>query len=270
MSIISKKNINQMIVEYFLDQIQTGKLKKGDKIKSERDLAEELGVSRVPLREAICSLNIIGLFEPRQGDGTFVTSECDAAILGRLFYDYAVLENCSIVQILDGRTSIEVSCAISAAKHGTLEEKEAIFNLAQQYTATISVDELTPEILQTAQDIDVRLHNSIARATHNQFLHMLFELVSESFNAMYEGIMGKHSIIDALEILEEIGESHILLADAIRNGNERIAAKNMQQHCTQFKQQLISELDEAARATQDSSTDPFSSEDTESVIEEYM
>ena len=247
MKIINKKNTNRLIVDYFLDQLQTGKLKKGDKLKSERELAEELGVSRVPLREAICSLSIIGIFEPRQGDGTFVTSECDASVLGQLFYDYAVLEGCSIIQILDGRTSIEVSCAISAAKHGTPEEKDSIFATAQEYTEIANSEQMTPELLQKAHDLDLQLHLSIAKATHNDFLRMLFELVSESFNAMYESMLGKHAIADTKEIIESIGESHLLIANAIRTGNEKSAARNMKLHCTQFKRQLINELDEASR-----------------------
>src|SRR5205807_6927538 len=55
-----------------LERLILKKLQPGDKLPSERELAEMLGVSRSSIRDAIRSLELVGLVEPRQGAGTIV------------------------------------------------------------------------------------------------------------------------------------------------------------------------------------------------------
>ena len=62
MAVIKKQNVSAQIINYFLEKIETGAYKPGDRIPTERELTEILGVSRVPLREAICALTALGIF----------------------------------------------------------------------------------------------------------------------------------------------------------------------------------------------------------------
>ena len=65
-----KQSARETAIQYFLQEIRSGNLKSGDKILNERQLADLLGISRVPLREAICTLSTLGILEAHQGNGT--------------------------------------------------------------------------------------------------------------------------------------------------------------------------------------------------------
>ena len=54
--------------------IMSGEFVAGSRLPKEQDLAQRLGLSRNSLREAVRALSLIGVLEPRVGDGTYVTS----------------------------------------------------------------------------------------------------------------------------------------------------------------------------------------------------
>jgi len=67
------EDVIQELSNYILEGIMRGSIKKGDRIPSERELSEKLGVGRSTLREAIKVLIMLGLLEVRNGQGTFIT-----------------------------------------------------------------------------------------------------------------------------------------------------------------------------------------------------
>jgi len=64
--------VYEQVIQQIKDMIADGTLKKGDKLPSERDMAAMFGVSRTAIREALRSLEMLGLTESRQGEGTFI------------------------------------------------------------------------------------------------------------------------------------------------------------------------------------------------------
>ena len=70
---ISTKRIYQSVIEQFIGLITGGKLKIGDKLPPERELAERFNVSRASIREAFRAMEIIGIIEVRPGGGSYVT-----------------------------------------------------------------------------------------------------------------------------------------------------------------------------------------------------
>jgi GntR family transcriptional repressor for pyruvate dehydrogenase complex len=72
------------ITDEFISWIIAGKLKTGDRLPPERDLSEQFSVSRTTIREAIKPLQQMGIFESRQGSGTFVTSLPEETIISSL------------------------------------------------------------------------------------------------------------------------------------------------------------------------------------------
>ncbi len=69
---IVRKTLTDQIFDYIQDQIANGNWKRGEKLPSETELAEKLGVSRMSLRAAIQRSNTMGLTETKVGEGTFV------------------------------------------------------------------------------------------------------------------------------------------------------------------------------------------------------
>ncbi|MCU0829423.1 MAG: GntR family transcriptional regulator [Tabrizicola sp.] len=64
---IGKKAVSELVVQRILDLVKSGHLSAGDKLPSERDLAEQLDVSRPTVREALRALSILGVLEIRHG-----------------------------------------------------------------------------------------------------------------------------------------------------------------------------------------------------------
>ncbi|MBQ9663027.1 MAG: FadR family transcriptional regulator [Oscillospiraceae bacterium] len=232
-----KRNTSQKIVDYLLDQIQSGVLRKGSRLPTEHDLAELLGVSRIPLREAICALRTVGLLEARQGGGTYVTTNCDPAILGRMLYDYALLENVDLHQIVDVRILLEPEAARQAALQGTQLQKEAIMKLSDEYSQVVENYLADPENHSRMASLDREFHQAIAKASHNEFLWMLLVVSGTSFNELNSK---SSRSLDAwgARTRKLFSEQHRDIAQAILAGDASQARKIMEKHLRLIKGSL--------------------------------
>src|SRR5437763_5227517 len=99
---VGKQRVAEEIVEQLRGLILKGSYAPGDKLPPERRLAEELGVNRASLREAIKSLEQMGLVKTRQGDGTRVLD----------FMRTAGVELVSHLIPMDGKPNVEVLCDV--------------------------------------------------------------------------------------------------------------------------------------------------------------
>ena len=69
---IQKTSVSRQVADHILELIERGELKRGDRLPGEREFAESLGISRVPLREAISALSLMGIIEKRHGEGNYI------------------------------------------------------------------------------------------------------------------------------------------------------------------------------------------------------
>lgn len=234
MSIINKRNASQMIVDYILDQIQSGALKKGDKLMTEHEFSELLGTSRIPLREALCALSTVGILESRQGGGTYVTSKCDPSVLGRMLYDYALLANVDLRQVMSVRILLEPEAARQAALQASQRQKEEIWELAESYRNVIENYIGAEQDNQKIAELDRSLHLQIARASHNDFLWMVFTITMPSFM-----VMNTNNYFDtndrAAKDRKLFAQHHSDIAQAILDGDGAKAYKTMDKHLQYIK-----------------------------------
>lgn len=82
---ISRTSVTEQVYQILVNQITSGAWKAGEKIPSEIELAEKLGVSRVSLKMALQKLSILGLVETRVGEGSFVCEFDMSAYLSEIF-----------------------------------------------------------------------------------------------------------------------------------------------------------------------------------------
>src|ERR1700733_225915 len=104
-----------------IERLILKKLKPGDKLPSERELAEMLQVSRSSIRDAIRGLELVGMVEPRQGAGTIVR-ELATDSVNNPFADALERRQKSVGELLDFRKMLEPPLAARAAMHATAEE----------------------------------------------------------------------------------------------------------------------------------------------------
>ncbi|MBQ9420917.1 MAG: FadR family transcriptional regulator [Lachnospiraceae bacterium] len=236
MSLMNKQNYSQMIVDYILNQIEDKKLKKGDKLMTEQEFSDLLGVSRIPLREALCSLRTVGLLEAKQGGGSYVTSQCDPHILGRMMFNYAVLENVSQSQVIDVRALLEPEAARQAALQGSQRQKEEILQTAQAYQQEIEHYEGSEAQNERISELDRDLHQFISKASHNEFLWLILSITEMSSMELNRHNMLSGDNPNAAKSRQTFKDHHLEVAEAIMQGDGDRAYKIMEKHLQTIRQ----------------------------------
>lgn len=162
--------------------IVESRLPHGERLLSERELAERFGVSRTVIREAVRALAAKGLLHVRTGDGTYVQDRSQASAaeaLGRLLRLAGVRSPDRAQAVYEVRRPLEIAIAGLAAERATAEDLAALAGW---------VEVLTDPQLGEARyvEADVRFHLGLAEATHNQLFLALLNSVSDLMSAIRE------------------------------------------------------------------------------------
>jgi GntR family transcriptional repressor for pyruvate dehydrogenase complex len=156
--------------------IEDGALEPGDMLPPERELAERFGVSRSSVRDAIRALELVGMVEARQGEGTVVADASPEALVVPLAS--MLLRKRELVgELLDVRRMIEPPLAARAAAHATPEEIAHLDDILLRQKAKMRRGEATVEE-------DAEFHYAIALAAGNSVVRrvvdVLMDLLRES------------------------------------------------------------------------------------------
>lgn len=217
----SRVRVYEDIVSRVLSLIQTGKLKVSDKLPPERELAEMLQVSRSSVREALRSLELLGHIEIRSGaeGGSYVKEvglENAQLILQSMFN----LNQKSVTDIIEVRMIIEVQSVVIATKRcndDDIEELEKTIKLMETEIRNGDIGIIG----------DHQFHCALARATHNQFLSQLTDMLEkliEDTRIQSLSISG----IPGIALAE-----HKAILDAMKIKDEKAARKIMKKHLTE-------------------------------------
>lgn len=154
-----------------LEQMILKKLHPGDKLPSERELAETLNVSRSSIRDAIRRLELMGLVEPRQGAGTVVREISADAIMNPLT---AVLRHKLelVGELLDFRKMLEPPLAARAAAHATEEELAEMDEILRRQEQKLRAGQL-------AIEEDSEFHYAIAMASGNTVVLKVIDVLMD-------------------------------------------------------------------------------------------
>lgn len=172
---IKTKRLYEEIVEQIRALMAEGELKPGDRLLSERDLAERLQVSRPSVREAIRSLQLMGFVEIRRGGGTFVRDTNADGIIQPLAM-FLALERSSLLEMFEVRRTFETAAARMAAERASAEE------LGRMAAALDAMrDRVGARDPEKGEEADVEFHFAVAEATHNALLVRLFRTLSVEF-----------------------------------------------------------------------------------------
>jgi GntR family transcriptional regulator, transcriptional repressor for pyruvate dehydrogenase complex len=159
-----------------IERLILKKLKPGDKLPSERELAEMLQVSRSSIRDAIRGLELVGMVEPRQGAGTIVR-ELATDSVNNTFADALERRQKSVGELLDFRKMLEPPLAARAATHASAEEVAEMEEILRRQEEKLRGGEVPVEE-------DTEFHYSIAMAAENsvvlKVLDVLMDLLRET------------------------------------------------------------------------------------------
>jgi len=166
----------EQVAEQIRRMISEGALKPGDLLPPERELVAKLGVGRSSIRDAVRTLEVMGILEPRQGHGTVVRDlSADALVVPLSLVLTRKRE--LVTELLDVRRMIEPGLAARAAKNATAEELEHMAAILERHEAKLRRGE-------QAMDEDSDFHYAIALAARNsvvlRVLDVLMDLLRES------------------------------------------------------------------------------------------
>ena len=167
------ERLSDSVAENILSMITVDrKLKPGDKLPNELELAQKLGVSRITLREGIRMLAARDVLEIRRGRGTYVRDDFKVRSFREL-HDVPTLE-ANAESVYEMRMIFEPEVAYYATLRATDNEMKHICELGERIAASSPDD---PQLLEDERTF----HRAIARATHNEFMDRLMPVLQEAF-----------------------------------------------------------------------------------------
>lgn len=232
------------IVDDVLDRISRGKLQKGDKLPTELCLATKFEVSRTCVREAIKSLEAMGIVQSIQGSGSYITSTPELSINRPLCALFA-LSNGTLENVLDLRIVLESDVCRDIIRTAADDEIERLCALADYDYNELPIER------QAA--LDSRFHNALMRMSHNALIKYIYTTLASLMDIYRERVLEKTWRRDE-NALTRAG--HMAICQALRDRDEAAAAAAVYEHLAligEYRECLIeqNEEDEARRRTQE-------------------
>ncbi len=232
---VKSKRLYEDIVEQIQQLISGGELKPGDKLLSERELADRLQVSRVSVREAIRSLEMLGFIEIRHGEGTFIR-DTDADDVIRPLAMFLAVERGSLLDMFEVRRIFETATAALAAERATEDEIQLIGSLLGKMKESIRIGDS-----EKGEEHDAHYHYAVAEATHNGLLIKLLRTVHEEWSkAVSAG--SQQLLLDSANNAQKIIDQHTRVFEAIQAHDPATASQAMLEHVTFAERELRKRL----------------------------
>ncbi len=212
---------HEEIVGMIEDFIKSGKFKVGERIPSERFLAEKFKVSRNTIREAIKTLAEKAVVTSRRGAGTYIAEGALNCIL-----DAVTRQNLRLKEIFELRKILEPQIARLAAERISDENIDEIEKIISAQQKAFSAKKSTAEL-------DENFHRLIVAAAGNSILADIYETLHD---VLAESREHKFQSTERNKISLE---SHKNLAWALKQRSPDIAEELMREHMDQVEKNLI-------------------------------
>ncbi|MEW8976971.1 MAG: FadR/GntR family transcriptional regulator [Symbiobacterium sp.] len=227
---ITNQRIYQQIVDQITRMVQQGVLQPGDRLPPERQLAEEFGVSRAAVREALSALRLLGLVEVRAGEGTFVAHSAGDRIISPLALVLTIEQSEAVGrELLELRAAIEAQAAALAAVRREPEDLVAMEEALAEMEADLHAGRL-------GADADWRFHDAVASASGNALLLKTMRSLSET---MREALgLYRERLLRIPGMGEVLLQEHRDVLAAIREQNPVAARERMLSHILRVQSTL--------------------------------
>lgn len=229
------RKLYQQVAAEIGEGIVSGRYPRGQRLPSERDLAEEFGVSRPTIREAMLALEIRGMVEARHGSGVYVTENPPVQVA-------APELDIGAFELTEARALFEGEAAALAATIITGEELERLEEIL------VDMVEENAEGGGKGEQADRRFHVAIAEATRNA---AIVSVVENLWDARYRSPLCRHMLdrARAMGVQPRIDE-HRRLLDALRTRDPQQARRAMREHLEHVIEALLAatELEALERA----------------------
>ena len=193
------------VIEYIQTLVRNGHLTIGDKLPSERQLMETLGLSRNSIREALRSLENIGIIESRHGQGNYLVNHAGKS-LGSMFSLLLSMNECSCFEIRQLRRMLETDACLLAAKQAQDADVQALSHI---------LSKMADSRMQERAQLDKHFHDMIIQMCGNRLLMLLNDTLSQLFESSIHEILADISARD----WEELLSCHVTIYESLRTRN---------------------------------------------------
>ena len=209
---IRPQTVAEAVIERILSDISSGQLKAEQKLPTQRDMARHLGVSISSVREALQSLQTMGVIEIHHGVGAFVLGQAHVRPMHKPDAWSLSPTSRRIEEVMEARCVVEIGLACLAAERATQEHIQELNHCFAEMTRALSQNDG-----RLYSKHDVRFHMLLAESSGNvllsQFTHSLDTLLQ--------------SLIESLPYSSAGLLRHRPVLDAVRNRNPSAAASAM-------------------------------------------
>jgi GntR family transcriptional regulator, transcriptional repressor for pyruvate dehydrogenase complex len=219
---VTSQTLSQAVADHLRRMIHLGEVRPGDRLPAERELAEQLGVARISLREAIKELQNDGYVQVRRGarGGTYITELDEPVARWRARMR---TESGEFDDIVDFRIALETESArLAAARHAD----------ADLAALDAAIAELERADGRAAFRLaDSRFHAALAQAAGNARLRNAVETARAE-------LFGTHDLLPYTNPIAESVRDHRAIYRAVRSGDGELAADAMREHIENSRAQL--------------------------------
>jgi GntR family transcriptional repressor for pyruvate dehydrogenase complex len=214
-----KKKLADFVIEEIKQMLKKGELKEGQKLPNQNEFANQLGISRLSLREALHTLSLMGVISQKPGSGTVILSgdpdmwveNLSAPVLS---YQKATLE------LTETRKHLEYIIGKCAVDHITDKDIELLNDdIARMKTALDNAD------LSGYFKADMSFHYHIVSATHNRYLLHMFLTI----RGLMEEFM-KETFTVLPELMERSFHYHLQILDSLKKKDGESSSCFLQKH----------------------------------------
>ncbi|HET7718034.1 MAG TPA: FadR/GntR family transcriptional regulator [Bauldia sp.] len=210
------EGVAQSVVNRILDMVRTGNLRAGDRLPSERELIEILGISRPSLREALRALSMLGVIESRHGGGAFVTSLEARTLLAPLDF-FLSLSPANLADSFESRRIVEVEIVRKAAVKASEADIDDLHAMIAAHEAILD-DPVGFRIL------DARFHLKLSAAGGNVVLERI------AYGLYNMGLDIRRRATEDRDMIRESTEDHARIVAAIAGRDVDAAGRAMGAH----------------------------------------
>lgn len=207
-----KKSTVNIVIDSIWELLYEKKLKPGQKVPSEKEISEGLGVSRGSVREAMKILSAFGAVDIRPGDGTYIPTEMIKPIIEPIQLSFMLFEE-GLKEVTELRRTLEIDIIEMVIQKAAInqEERKLLEDNMKEYEGKMHADDVPPEEFAR---LDLEFHRLLGLATHNSMLNRIYESVMGYYetpimNTHYYQKHGERSFDVHMRILQSIRENDL-------------------------------------------------------------
>jgi GntR family transcriptional repressor for pyruvate dehydrogenase complex len=219
-----KDVLPKKIATRLLFLIKEKRLKPGDKLPPERELAAMMQVSRPSLREALQALALMNIIEIRQGDGTYVTSLEPELLVEPLDFVFS-LNDATLLELFEARKIVEVGMVALAAQRITAAQ-------LQELETCLEKSVRAGDNPQAFLEADLELHKRIITAARNPLLSRFMDSISQL------GLVSRSRTTEIPGLVKQSAADHQAIVAALKARDPEAARQAMLQHLENVEQKL--------------------------------